>query len=490
MSIDFDEIKALQADNDDQVEWWHKHGDDLGAEGRDEIFDFIVDGGIWTYLHLLIELTLSNLDRPDRLTEDLERLSPHIDGDLAWGMLYDEYRDRLDDRHDLANAIYQRLISKDDEWLTWMAGVALGHQAEDTAHEELLTLLSSDANNEVRAGIQAVIEQYQNQQVPDAHVEAFASIVDRDILALTQEVLRANAVLFTENDDLWKLTLRIGRSNPETVPFIAQRFGPEVKEPQLPAFLGLLKQGLEAGQSVGTSQVSYFLHSRFSDQSEILADYIIDLSDYDLYEAGRLAKEITKENPAFQSYLNDRRGNFQNEFIADRILTETREFVDEGISELARLLEAAFEEENPQTKGDLLEDAAEHLIDLVDAFEFARNVTANEEEIDIMVHNHFDTHIQRWGTPILVECRNRADPVQAKHIRDFEGKLWNRNADTGFLISRSGFTGGTEDQIIKSREPGREKMIGMVEMDELLELTESDEIISLLLAKYNEINEL
>lgn len=278
------------------------------------------------------------------------------------------------------------------------------------------------------------------------------------------------------------MTVRIGQSKPEAISVIAHKFGPKIKEHQLPAFLDLLKQGLETGQSVNISLVSYFLHSRFPDQSEILADFVIHLSDYELYEAGRLAKEITKENPAFQSYLNDRRADFQNDFIADNVLSETREYVDKEISELARLLEAAFEEDDPQKKGDLLEDAAEHLIDLVDAFEYARNVTATEEEIDVMVHNHFDTHIQRWSTPILVECRNRADPVQAKHIRDFEGKLWNRNADTGFIISRKGFTGGAEEQIIKSRGPGREKIIGMVEMDELLELTESDEIISLLLA--------
>lgn len=490
MTIDYSEIDELRVDSDGQLEWWNQHGAGLTDEERDELFEFIVDQNKWSYLDLLIELSLTNLDDPDQFVEDLERLKPYIDGDLAWGMLYDEFRERIEDRHDLAKSIYDQLISRDDEWLSWVGGVALGNQQEDSVREESLSLLGADSENKVRAGIQAIIEQYQNRSVPDNHIEALFKIADRDNSTLTQEILRANAVLFIENDTLWDLTVRIGQSNPGTIPAITRRFGSKIDENQLSEFIALLEQGLEEGQPVDISQVSYFLHSRFADQSDLLADFVVRLSEYNLYESGRLAMEITKENPAFQSYLKERRSDFQNEFFANRVLSETREYVDEGISELARLLEAAFEEDDPQTKGALLEDSAEQLIDLVDAFEYARNVTATEEEIDVMVHNHFDSHIQNWGTPILIECRNRSNPVQAKHVRDFEGKLWNRNSTTGFIISRSGFTGGAEEQAIKSRAPGREKMIGMVNMRELYDLTESAEIISLLQAKYDEINEL
>lgn len=490
MEISYEEFETLELDREGQIEWWQANGSDLTAEERGELFEWVVSDNKFNYLDLIIELTLANIEDPAVFVEDLERLAPYIDGDLAWSQLYDAFRDRLDGNEQLAGNIYHALIDENDEWLSWMAGVALGHQAEEFVYDESLELLTADARDTVRAGIQAVIEQYQDDGLPGEHVDAFQDLATRPDEVLKQEILRANAVLFEETDQLWTLTVDIAEETPETVPFIANRFADKITDEQLEAFLSIIKHGVEAGHSVDISHVSYFLHSRFTDQTETLADFVIWLSEHELYEAGRLAKEIAQENQAFWSVLDDRRDGFRNPVFAERILSETQEYVDPDIAELARLLEAALTEPNPQEKGDLLEEAGAHLISLIEDFEYSQNVEATEEEIDIMVHNRFDNHIQMWGTPILIECRNRAESVQPKHVRDFEGKMWNHNADTGFFIARNGFTDGAEQQVKWCRAPGREKMIGMIPMEELLELTESDEISSLLMDKYEEINEL
>lgn len=490
MGIAYEELEALELDREGQVEWWQANGPDLTADEQEELFEWLISDNKFHYLDLIIELTLGNIENPSTFVEDLERLAPYIDGDLAWSQLYDAFRDRLDGNEQLAGTIYHALIDEDEEWLTWMAGIALGYQAEEVVYDESLDLLSVDVRNKVRAGIQAVIEQYQDEELPVEHVDAFNDLATRSDLTLKQEVLRANAVLFKETDQLWTLTVDIGEEAPETVPTVVNRFADKISAEQLDTFLTVLKHGIESGQSVNISHASYFLHSRFTDQTETLADFVIWLSEHDLYEAGRLAKEIAQENQAFWSVLDDRRDEFPNLAFAERILSETREYVDPDIAELARLLEAALTEPDPQKKGDLLEEAGAHLISLMEEFEYSQNVEATEEEIDIMVHNRFDNHIQRWGTPILIECRNRAKSVQPKYVRDFEGKMWNHNADTGFFIARNGFTDGAEQQVKLCRAPGREKMIGMIPMEELLELTESDEIISLLMDKYDAINEL
>lgn len=490
MGIDYSELEALELDREGQAEWWHANGSALSADEQDDLFEWLVSEDKFSYLDLIIELTLANVEDPSAFVADLERLEPLIDGDLAWSQLYDAFRDRLDGNEQLAGNIYHALIDEEGEWLMWLAGVALGYQAEDVVYDESLALLTADEPNTVRAGIQAVIEQYQDRELPEEHVEAFHEVAARPDLVLKQEILRANAVLLEENEQLWQLTVEIGEETPETVPVIVNRYAGKIDSEQLDEFLAVLKHGVEAGEAVNTSRASYFLHSRFAEQSESLADFVIWLSEHDLYEAGRVATEIAKENQAFWSVLDGRRDEFPNPVFAERILSETKEYVDPDISELARLLEAALAESDPQEKGDLLEAAGAHLISLIDEFEYSQNVEATEEEIDIMVHNRFDNHIQTWGTPILIECRNRAESVQPKHVRDFEGKMWNHNADTGFFIARNGFTEGAEQQVKWCRAPGREKMIGMIPMDELLDLSESDEIVSLLMDKYDEINEL
>lgn len=99
MDINFEKIEDLELQKEEQVGWWSENGAELGAEERDELFDWIIDQGRFHYLELLIELTLDNLDDPPTSAEDLRRIAPQIDGDLAWGQLYDEYRERLEEEY-------------------------------------------------------------------------------------------------------------------------------------------------------------------------------------------------------------------------------------------------------------------------------------------------------------------------------------------------------------------------------------------------------
>lgn len=61
-------------------------------------------------------------------------------------------------------------------------------------------------------------------------------------------------------------------------------------------------------------------------------------------------------------------------------------------------------------------------------------VRASGEEIDVVMHqgNHY----------CLVECKAKSEPVEAKEIRDFYGKVRDRPNIEGVFISLSGFTSG------------------------------------------------
>ncbi len=67
------------------------------------------------------------------------------------------------------------------------------------------------------------------------------------------------------------------------------------------------------------------------------------------------------------------------------------------------------------------------------------NVITRGEELDlVLVKDH---------AYYLVECKWYNKPVEAKHIRDFYGKLANRSHYRGLFISLSGFTSGARDHI-------------------------------------------
>lgn len=66
-----------------------------------------------------------------------------------------------------------------------------------------------------------------------------------------------------------------------------------------------------------------------------------------------------------------------------------------------------------------------------------------DSEIDSFIINESqDVFLRELGNPILVECKNTADPMPASAIRDFGSKLRDKgNIKTGIIISMKGVTG-------------------------------------------------
>lgn len=490
MSIDYGELENIAVYRDEQAEWWEEHRAELDEAQRDELVEWIDENGKFNYFQIIRKVALSNFGDPEQLGDDLERISNLVDSDLAWGQLIGDFRDKAEARKDLTWEIYQELVNRDDEWVIWISGIALGKQPDDVVSDEALNLLNSDSNDHVAAGIQAVIEKYKEQQVPSKIIDTFHELVeDDDDDEITGKILRACSILFVQNPSLWDLTLDIA-DDPEYIPFVIDRFSSEITDTHLDEFLELIKRGIESEKTVRVSLASYFLHSRFSHRTDELVEFVIWLSDYNLYEAGRLAGDIAEQNEDFWAELVSRRDEFTHTSFSDQILDESAKYTDEEIQELRRSLDDAFNEPNPNKKGDLLEDAGELLTALIPDFEPQRNIEAKNEEIDIMVHNHNDDYLQIWGTPILLECKNRESKVNSKQVRDFGGKMLNRTVETGFIISRSGFTAGAEEQIRLCRSGQWDIRVGMIPMDELLRLSDNDEVFSLLVDKYDEIYEL
>jgi hypothetical protein len=71
------------------------------------------------------------------------------------------------------------------------------------------------------------------------------------------------------------------------------------------------------------------------------------------------------------------------------------------------------------------------------------NLVTRSAEIDIVVEQVGDvpTALSEFGRYALVECKNWSKPVDAKHIRDFIGKMRNANVRLGIVFSTKGVTG-------------------------------------------------
>jgi hypothetical protein len=71
------------------------------------------------------------------------------------------------------------------------------------------------------------------------------------------------------------------------------------------------------------------------------------------------------------------------------------------------------------------------------------NLVTRSAEVDIVVEQVGDTPtaLSEFGRYALVECKNWRKPVDAKHIRDFIGKMRNANVRLGIVFSTKGVTG-------------------------------------------------
>jgi len=92
----------------------------------------------------------------------------------------------------------------------------------------------------------------------------------------------------------------------------------------------------------------------------------------------------------------------------------------------------------PQPRGRALEGLFQQLAE-GEGWTVDTRVTAPGEEIDLV--------ISREDSFYLVECRWWSDPIGARSIRDFQGKLRERSGVQGIFVSMSGFTKDAQELV-------------------------------------------
>jgi len=103
----------------------------------------------------------------------------------------------------------------------------------------------------------------------------------------------------------------------------------------------------------------------------------------------------------------------------------------------------AKKEENPNSKGKLLELFVAEMVNLMKNFEILKgdngsyDINLGFEQIDITIKNK-STILERMGPLFKVECKNWIDKIGNPEIRDFSGKL-RGEIHLGILISVNGF---------------------------------------------------
>lgn len=102
-----------------------------------------------------------------------------------------------------------------------------------------------------------------------------------------------------------------------------------------------------------------------------------------------------------------------------------------------------IKEENPNSKGKLLELFVVEMVNLMKNFEILKgekgsyDINLGFEQIDLTIKNKSPI-LDRMGPLLKVECKNWKDKIGNPEIRDFSGKL-RGDINVGILISASGF---------------------------------------------------
>lgn len=307
----YDEVDAHRHHRDDLIAWWDTHHDHLTQEQCDNLFDWIIDDP-FAYFPLVIRLTLDTADTAPEFAENLERLSPHIDADLAWGEFYTAFRETMQDNPDLAQELYNELPVDIEDWIHPIIGPVFAGLPRDDATNELCRLLESHEETKVKAGIRGLMATFEDTELPPKLVDSLVQLADDP--AFHGYVLQANTAVFIANSDLWELTLEIGRNNPDYVPQILQQYGRYIEHDHLADYLTLAEHGM-AEDTVDDIPVHY-LYIDFADATDQLADFTVTLSEHRLTTAKQLVDHIADENDAILPAVFDRIDTFPSAFHA------------------------------------------------------------------------------------------------------------------------------------------------------------------------------
>lgn len=307
----YDEVDAHRHHRDDLTAWWDNHQDHLTQEQCDKLFDWIIDEP-FEYFPLVIRLTLDTADTAPELAENLERLSPHINADHAWGEFYTGFRETMQNNPDLVEELYSELPVDTEDWIHPIVGPVIANLPRDDATNEVFRLLESHEETKVKAGIRGLMATFENTELPPKLVDSLVQLADDP--AYHGNVLKANKAVFTANPGLWEHTKEIGKTNPDYVPQILQQYGRYIEHDHLSDYLALAEHGM-AEDTVDDIPVHY-LYMDFADATNQLADFTVRLSEHRLSTAKHLVDQTADENDAILPAVFERIDAFPSAFHA------------------------------------------------------------------------------------------------------------------------------------------------------------------------------
>lgn len=130
----------------------------------------------------------------------------------------------------------------------------------------------------------------------------------------------------------------------------------------------------------------------------------------------------------------------------ERINTE---YVDLELEVYQQAYRSVREAESNHEKKESLESLSDLLFESITVTAVKeKNFRGKTNEIDLVIENtggNGFSLFDDYGQYVLVECKNWADPVSAKEIRDFAGKMEYTGVQLGILFARHGITGENTD---------------------------------------------
>jgi len=190
-----DTLEKLSHDKDRQKDWWREHQDSLSNPELNEIFEDLIENK-FAYLPIIIRITLETEDTVDEIASNLERLAPHIDGDLAWRDFYTAFNERLEGETQLSRGLYNRFLSESGGWPKKFIGPVMAQLPEDELVNEILTHLRSRNPDRVDIATRGLGTGFRGRNVPDEITDELVTLADNN--KFHEYIIRVNASVFKE----------------------------------------------------------------------------------------------------------------------------------------------------------------------------------------------------------------------------------------------------------------------------------------------------
>lgn len=117
---------------------------------------------------------------------------------------------------------------------------------------------------------------------------------------------------------MWEITLDIGQNHPDQIQRIINLYSRRIENDHLPAYLDLVELGLEEDRvdDIAVHQ----LYMEFADETKLLADFAVTISDTQLGAAKQLTDHAADRNDALLPTLVDRVDAFPSPFHAAEVV--------------------------------------------------------------------------------------------------------------------------------------------------------------------------